>query len=183
MNCQPGPVRGVVFLVAWIFEMIRPPLTVQAIVNHFLNLTKLGFRTSDGDGFLGIPPIGDSHEERLMFITWHELESDALTYAPSCTFPGYRWLPTKEIVSMASKPPAFHFRALRVDRDVVRADTAETASFAEPQKFQLFCAGLDGVYGTSSSQDRVISQGPVPDEEKDNITNFSGGGTLEDQVE
>jgi hypothetical protein len=66
-----------------------------------------------------------------------------------------------------------------------------TSSFAEPEKFQLLCAGRDGDYWIRRSPEPF--DGTQPDkypyfpngtgyrpEDNDNLTNFSEGKTLED---
>ena len=56
--------------------------------------------------------------------------------------------------------------------------------FAEPEKFQIICAGLDGEFGAGSvSQLAVYPDGiGYAESDEDNLTNFSGGKTLEDSI-
>ena len=56
--------------------------------------------------------------------------------------------------------------------------------FAEPEKFQIICAGLDGEFGAGAiSQLAVYPDGiGYAESDEDNLTNFSGGKTLEDAI-
>jgi len=66
--------------------------------------------------------------------------------------------------------------------------------YAAPEKFQLLCAGLDGVHGQGGipNTDATLvlgnfPQGPYPTathyDDRDNLTNFSEGSTLKDAQE
>jgi prepilin-type N-terminal cleavage/methylation domain-containing protein len=53
------------------------------------------------------------------------------------------------------------------------------AGFINPQTYQIITAGQDGFFGTGG---HPYPTGPYPPQERDNITNFSDGSTLQDKV-
>ncbi len=71
----------------------------------------------------------------------------------------------------------------------LKAYAAETlgnnvSRFAEPEKFQIICAGLDGEFnaGPTAPVGRYPDGIGYADADRDNITNFSEGNTLEDAI-
>ena len=51
--------------------------------------------------------------------------------------------------------------------------------FIEPKKFQIICAGLDHEFGTGGQYPDGVGYAK---EDRDNLTNFSEGRTLEDAM-
>ena len=101
-------------------------------------------------------------------------------------------------LAMFQNPDGANRRATAEDNKEVRpywsSNVANNAATTNRQKykpmnpttFQLICAGLDGEFGTTSD-DVDVKFFPGGDnyveEDKDNITNFSGGKRLGDSIE
>ncbi len=75
-------------------------------------------------------------------------------------------------------------------RPYFSSQQTQASLFASPDKYQIICAGLDGMFGESTRPQSegdlpigyVYPGGPYPDKaHRDNITNFAEG-TLEDRV-
>ncbi len=170
------------------------PLAGAGDREPYFEFDKTRLSDIDSDGFQEYHPVGDSlNTPYVYYVARNVQSSDALAYAQAALFAGLTNRTPEQGGSFGGTPPRLPFplRVARTVPDVLTPNTTDTtASYAEPQKFQLFCAGSDGVYGTSGNgrgagdpiektfYGRVISQGPVPDEEKDDITNFSGGGAF-----
>ena len=119
-------------------------------------------RDADGDGFLEYYPPGV--EQPYLYFNSKNYVTAFLTPASLATAGG-------AIV----RPYAMKITAPQM----VQGD------FAEPQKFQLITAGLDGDFGTIDPSDissYLYPDGPYTDgAHRDNVTNFAGG-TLESKL-
>lgn len=58
-------------------------------------------------------------------------------------------------------------------------DAKVTSAYVNPTTYQIITAGQDGFFGTGG---HPYPDGPYPSQERDNITNFSDGSTLQDKV-
>ncbi|MEM7313150.1 MAG: type II secretion system protein [Planctomycetota bacterium] len=141
----------------------------------------------DMDGFLEYYPPGDSQKMPYTYFKARSAsEADAYNVA------------TLFVESTRTTAPTFMFSltdangdsALPLpylaDRKVPDATAPENAdgtspAYAEPKKFQLLCAGLDGAYGGTIR--RAIGSGIVAGNEKDDMASFLDGQTMLDYRE
>jgi hypothetical protein len=65
-------------------------------------------------------------------------------------------------------------------------DNSTQPEFVEPEKHQIICAGLDGFYGVGAADlsgvAGIYPEGPYAKNDRDNITSFCSGSTLEDST-
>jgi len=61
---------------------------------------------------------------------------------------------------------------------------AAVQRFAEPEKYQIICPGLDGEFGAGAASGLAVYPDGIgyAEADEDNLTNFSGGKTLEDAI-
>lgn len=141
----------------------------------------------DNDGFLEYYPPGDSQQTPYTYFRARSAsEADAYEVVrlfvedSRANAPSYQ-LSVMDAAGVSAMPLPY-----LADRNVPDATNAQFAdgtspAYAEPKKFQLLSAGLDGVYGGRNL--RKLGEGIVPRDEKDDMANFLEGQTMQDYRE
>ena len=170
------PAEALVYFLSQTRNDVRDPLGTNGEVRKYFDFQETRLRDDDGDGFNEYyPPSGD--EAPYVYF-----DGRTMTTATG---------PTVMYVTAAFPKTNGDPRISQLGR--IRPFQTNSSKWIEPNKYQLFCAGLDSHFGVDDSTSGLpvpkqfpdpnyYQQVPTADRklDEDNITSFSEGQTLGD---